>query len=139
MRRFYRRALALLGVGIATLAVCAVAAPAASAAPAHSAASCYGDGCYGLDPYYAGCTQDAGLVNDLNGPSGYLELMYSPSCDAAWANINDAYNGAWVQVENGNGNSQGYTVGPGDDGFGATYMVGANGVLTASDPDGTIS
>lgn len=139
MRMFYRPALALIGAGVAALGVCAVAAPAASAAPAHPAASCYGDGCYGTDPYYAGCTQDAEVVNDLNGPSGYLELLYSPNCDAAWAEISGAYNGVWDEVENGNGDYQSYTVGSGDGGFGVTHMVGANGVLTASDPDGTIS
>lgn len=139
MRRLFRHGLALFGAGVAVLGVCAVAAPAASAAPARPAGSCYSDGCYGLDPYYAGCTQDAYTVNYLNGPSGYLDLAYSPSCNAAWADVSDTYNGSWVEVENGNGDYQSYTVGPGDDGYGQTYMVGAHGVLTASDPDGTIS
>jgi hypothetical protein len=78
------------------LAVLALSAPVAAGAalwpsPA-AAASCHRDGCNGQDPQAAGCDADAyniasfryGNANPyLQG--AWMELRYSPACDAAWA------------------------------------------------------
>ncbi len=79
MRRF--------GIWLATIMAVTAAAVGVAAAPA-MAATCYSNGCNGLDPSATGCDVGAYTLEDFIPPaSGYalVELRYSPTCHAAWA------------------------------------------------------
>ncbi|WP_406280673.1 DUF2690 domain-containing protein [Embleya sp. NBC_00896] len=68
----------------------AVALPTgASATPATVAGSCNQAGCNGLDPYATGCTSDqyVGATRTSDDGLTTVNLMYSPSCQAAWTEV----------------------------------------------------
>jgi len=57
---------------------------AGAAVPAN-AATCYGEGCIGLNPSGTSCEQDAKTIGAMTvGGDGMLELRWSPSCNASW-------------------------------------------------------
>ena len=67
-------------------------------APAAHAATCWGSGCYGLDPNAAGCGGDAYTAASAQTSQGLVELRYSPSCNANWARISSSSPGTWFEV-----------------------------------------
>lgn len=87
-------------------------------ATAHASALCRGSGCFGLDPRVEQCVADGYAVstqyikathginaNDNTG-FGYLHLMYSPSCNANWAEF-DSYPSGYEFVLDAWNNSEG--------------------------------
>jgi Protein of unknown function (DUF2690) len=64
------------------------------------AASCYRSSCQGLSPISAGCISDQvlvsrGMIRNTSGGAvvGYIDLMHSNACGAAWARVYNATSG----------------------------------------------
>ena len=98
-----------------TAIILAGASVGITAAPARAAATCVGEKCYNVDPVsQSNCSHDgyavrvnlappgdpADYVTALNTPYGTLHLMYSPSCQANWAEVDNmtASQHAWMWV-----------------------------------------
>ncbi|GAB3148450.1 hypothetical protein GCM10027290_33190 [Micromonospora sonneratiae] len=98
MRRFFP---AVLVAALVTVGALVGASPA-------QAATCNGASCYGKNPYTEGCAGDAYTPTGaaFSSAAGYVELRYSPSCNANWAKVSNSYAGAWLYVQNQYGHSQ---------------------------------
>ena len=107
-----RRWFSLWFVLALTLVSANLLAPASVSAEPAITASCYGASCNGLDPYAAGCGNDAYQVAWVYDVSRY----YSPSCNAFFSVAAVGYN-AWVNVWM-------------EDNFSATYNSGYPGAIS---------
>jgi hypothetical protein len=88
--------LATIALGLAVTVAGLAFAPAAQAAP--STAGCYGASCQGLDPADQGCG-GAYTVGSVSTPQVYVELRYSPVCNANWARISSSSPGTWFYTQ----------------------------------------
>jgi hypothetical protein len=69
--------------------------------PKVSPALCHGEGCNGFDPIEFHCDSDAGPINEKwleKGVSLQVQVLYSPSCGAAWGMIQHAQEGDIVDI-----------------------------------------
>lgn len=113
----YRLAAALAGITIATAGVIAAPAPAFAA----SGPLCNGTGCLNKDPVAEHCSADAYAVSTANIAAissniknngnnktgfGYLYLMYSPGCNANWAEF-DSYPSGYTFILEAWNNAEG--------------------------------
>ncbi|GAA4908889.1 DUF2690 domain-containing protein [Streptomyces coeruleoprunus] len=88
------------------------ASPTPSAPPAGptpSTAECRGESCFGIDPKYAVCRQDAATYYTGRDHGILVELRFSPTCQAAWAKMSGTSQGDVVRVTNNAGRSRHYT------------------------------
>ncbi|MFB7590223.1 DUF2690 domain-containing protein [Streptomyces sp. NPDC056169] len=79
-----------------------------SAAPT-STAECQGASCFGMDPKYAVCQEDAVTYYTGSGHGIRVELRFSAMCQAAWAKMSGTSQGDVVRVTNNAGRSRHYT------------------------------
>ncbi|WP_328940320.1 DUF2690 domain-containing protein [Streptomyces sp. NBC_00250] len=79
-----------------------------SAAPT-STAECQGASCFGVDPKYAVCREDAVTYYTGSGHGIRVELRFSAMCQAAWAKMSGTSQGDVVRVTNNAGRSRHYT------------------------------
>lgn len=84
-------------------------APAAGAPPSTLTAECRGVSCFGIDPKYAICREDAGTYYTGHAHGVRVELRFSPTCQAAWAKMTGTSQGDVVRVTNNAGRSRHYT------------------------------
>jgi len=89
-----RRSTSRSAVGLATfaLAFAGFAIPSADAAPATPSGvsgTCNQTGCNGLDPYETDCVADqyVGATRTSDDGTTTVNLLYSPSCQAAWTEV----------------------------------------------------
>lgn len=90
------------------------AAPALSPAartpsPPTLTAHCRGESCFGIDPKYAICREDAATYYTGHGHGIRVELRFSPTCQAAWGKMSGTSQGDVVRVTNNAGRSRHYT------------------------------
>jgi hypothetical protein len=73
---------------------------------------CWESGCNGLDPIAEDCATNAVTVwSGYTWNGDYLDLRYSPDCDANWARVFTAASEPFF-VRNANGDAQSYTSAP---------------------------
>jgi hypothetical protein len=87
-KRFVIGALLALVVGFGTTLVVPTAAMAAAA--------CNSSSCNGRDPHSTGCDVGAYDLDNFTSPIdgyAYVQLRYSPSCNAAWARLTTGSSG----------------------------------------------
>jgi hypothetical protein len=101
-----RKVLSALIAGLILIVPLCLAPPAgALQALIRPAASCNGDGCYGLDPVQTGCDRGAfkaasNYFTDSSGQTHWISLIYSPTCHANWALIQPGVQGWQFFVKN---------------------------------------
>jgi hypothetical protein len=66
-----------------------LAAPSASAAPQAIQASCSGTSCDNKDPVVTGCSSSATPVDSQTTAKGTFRLMWSPTCQTNWVQVNN--------------------------------------------------
>ncbi|MFF5970790.1 DUF2690 domain-containing protein [Streptomyces sp. NPDC012769] len=85
-------------------------APAGSlSATPTSTAECRGASCFGIDPKYSVCREDAVTSYTGSGHGIRVELRFSPTCQAAWARMSGTSQGDVARVTNNAGRSRHYT------------------------------
>lgn len=131
----------ICAAAVATALGIAVPAGVASAAvPAADrpmvAATCSASSCAGEDPVQTGCSADGYPVDGYTWqtPWGLVHLMYSPSCDANWAEVDGASAGVDFAVFNSQNQKQTWYIHSGYT-YGWTNMV--NGAVPAGASIGT--
>ncbi|MET9418694.1 DUF2690 domain-containing protein [Streptomyces klenkii] len=76
---------------IAVLSACllatAASVTASAAAPAKPPATCTPGACAGQDPGQTGCTNDQTILDQVQRSGRTLRLMFSNTCQAAWAQL----------------------------------------------------
>ncbi|WP_108932833.1 DUF2690 domain-containing protein [Streptomyces ardesiacus] len=77
--------------------------------PTPSTVKCWRKSCYGVDPKYATCGEDAATYYTGKGHGILVELRFSPSCQAAWAKMTGTTQGDVVRVTNNAGDTRHYT------------------------------
>ncbi|WP_374985210.1 DUF2690 domain-containing protein [Streptomyces fradiae] len=81
---------------------------AVSASPTITA-ECRGESCFGIDPKYSICREDAATYYTGNALGVRVELRFSPTCQAAWAKMTGTSQGDVIRVTNNAGRSRHYT------------------------------
>ncbi|MEU7403613.1 DUF2690 domain-containing protein [Streptomyces sp. NPDC044948] len=77
--------------------------------PTPSTVKCWRKTCYGVDPKYATCREDATTYYTGDGHGILVELRFSPSCQAAWAKMTGTTQGDVVRITNNAGDTRHYT------------------------------
>ncbi|MFI8952182.1 DUF2690 domain-containing protein [Streptomyces sp. NPDC053750] len=77
--------------------------------PSPSTVKCWRKTCYGVDPKYATCGEDATTYYTGKGHGILVELRFSPSCQAAWAKMTGTTQGDVVRITNNAGDTRHYT------------------------------
>ncbi|MDQ8704533.1 DUF2690 domain-containing protein [Streptomyces sp. LHD-70] len=72
-------------------------------------AECRGESCFGIDAKYAVCREDAATYYTARAHGVFVELRFSPACQAAWAKMSGTSQGDVVRVTNNAGRSRHYT------------------------------
>ncbi|MET8247319.1 DUF2690 domain-containing protein [Streptomyces sp. NPDC005202] len=85
------------------------ASPFLSASPSPSTTKCRGQSCYGIDPKYSTCREDAATYYTGHRDGILVELRFSPACQAAWAKMSGTSQGDVVRVTNNAGRTRHYT------------------------------
>ncbi|MGK5546306.1 DUF2690 domain-containing protein [Streptomyces sp. URMC 127] len=81
----FHRAISVLSACL--LASAAAGVTASAAAPAQPPATCTPGTCAGQDPGQTGCTSDQTILDQVQRSGRTLRLMFSNTCQAAWAQL----------------------------------------------------
>ncbi|MEU7413439.1 DUF2690 domain-containing protein [Streptomyces sp. NPDC042638] len=93
-----------------------------------AASGCRSTSCEGLDPGREGCDGDRVTVHRLRAYGQVLELLYSPACEASWAEVESADTAAHLRIATRGGQGR-----PAPAGAARTPMIaGGPGSATAT-------
>jgi hypothetical protein len=94
-----------LFTGKSFLGACVLASVLALTAAPAAAQSCSGTGCNGVNPAFSGCNGDlkilasTDLVDDAGIYVGWMNLVYSTTCQTVWTEVNSYWDSASLTAE----------------------------------------